>query len=88
MTLMEWVDENRGEQSRTAFLRLFAKECGVSFQTLQYATRGTRIKLVDKAEAISKATNRAVSVKELCGITSEKDEKNGQETAGTGGGSS
>lgn len=66
MTFADWVDAERAEMSRTAFLREFAKKCGVSFQTLQYTIRGVRIKLYDKAEAISIATDREVSVQELC----------------------
>lgn len=66
MNFKEWVDRERGEDSRTTFLRVFSKKCDVSLQTLQFVVKGGRVSFYHKAQAISSATDGAVSVPELC----------------------
>lgn len=67
MKFEEWVDKQRGsETTRTSFLKQLSKTCGVSLQTLQYAAKGGRISLYNKAQAIADATDGDVSVSELC----------------------
>lgn len=66
MKFDKWVDKKRKKESRTAFLREFSKECGVSLQTLQFVVKGGRVSFYHKAKAISEGTKGAVRVVELC----------------------
>ena len=66
MKFEDWVEEKRGDESRTKFLRSFAELSGVSLQTLQFIAKGGRISLYPKAQCISEATGGKVSVPELC----------------------
>lgn len=66
MIFCDWVDEQRGEESRTTFLRGFSERTGVSLQTLQFVMKRGRISFYHKAKAISEGTDSAVSVQELC----------------------
>lgn len=66
MRFEDWVDQERGEESRTRFLRGFSKKTEVSLQTLQFAVKGGRMSFYTKAQAISEATSGEVSIPELC----------------------
>ena len=66
MNFCDWVDEQRGEISRTAFLREFSARTAVSLQTLQFVMKGGRMSFYHKAQAISQGTHDAVSIQELC----------------------
>lgn len=74
MTLAKYVEEEmkrreKAEQPvyKTNILKELAKKSKVSLLTLQNVERGGKIKLYDKALAISKATGGKVKVEELCG---------------------
>lgn len=74
MTLAKYVQEEMKRRKKakeptfkTNILKELAKESGVSLLTLQNVERGGKIKLYDKALAISKATDGKVKVEELCG---------------------
>jgi DNA-binding transcriptional regulator YdaS (Cro superfamily) len=66
MKFEDWVEDQRGEESRTRFLRTMADRTGVSLQTLQFVAKGGRVSLYSKASTISEATGGLVTVPELC----------------------
>ncbi len=66
MKFEDWVEEERGDESRTKFLRDFSKKSSVSLQTLQFVVKGGRMSIYGKALAISDATGGKVSIPELC----------------------
>lgn len=74
MNLAEWialeVKEGRAANKTMALraLEQRIKSTGglVSFNTLSSVERGQKVRRYDKAEAIEKATNNAVSIAELC----------------------
>lgn len=66
MKFSAWVDQQRGDDTRTEFLMSFSEECGVSLQTLRFVMRGGRISFYHKARNISDKTGGEVSVQELC----------------------
>ena len=74
MTLAKYVEQEMKRLSKggkkvykTNILKELAKKSNVSLLTLQNVERGGKIKLYEKASAISKATEGKVKVEELCG---------------------
>jgi len=62
MKLHEYVHKNGGTET----LQRISEESEVSMVTLRHVMSGMKLKLYDKAKAISDATRGKVSVAELC----------------------
>lgn len=62
MTLREYVNKNGGAET----LARISEESEVSMVTLRHVMSGMKLKLYEKAKAISTATRGKVSVQELC----------------------
>lgn len=61
MTLLEWIEaRGRGEVSR------LMRVTGLAYTTILYARSGDKRVGYDTAKAISRATDGAVSIAELC----------------------
>lgn len=67
MTLDEYIKSLvTPARTKTAVIEDLAKASGVSVPSISAASRGAKFRRYDKAEALSKATDRQVTVKELC----------------------
>lgn len=62
MTLREYVHKNGGTET----LQRISDDSGVSMVTLRHVMSGMKLKLYEKAKAVSDATRGKVSVAELC----------------------
>lgn len=75
MTLAKYIEvelkrrrkaSENGSVHKTAILKELSEKCSVSLLTLQNVERGGKIRLYQKAKAISDATGGVVKVEDLC----------------------